>query len=403
MKYVVLILTLLTLLFSIGCYSDGVEKDPTLNKGGDEIMDTSFDKVYSAECLDFANRIFKETFKEENAVMSPLSLYVALSMASNGAAKETQKEFGELLCGKNYDEKKLNNYNRAIIENAKKMNSYNIANSLWVREAKTEKAFSKVLADVYKADVDKLTNEVPINNWVKEKTKGKIPSIIERVNPDDLAVIVNAIYFYGSWANPFEKSATRKRAFHKENGEDIQSDFMFNGDDGYTVFEYKDGKVLRIMCKDSTCMFFFLPPEGVKLADFAKEIDFKDLTDLQVATGLWKIYVPKFKIESSYDLIPYLQKLGLKRCFNLSTSDLSRLSKDPRGVYYSKVIQKATVDLDEKGVEATAATAVIGLAGSAAVPPKFNYLYLDRPFAYVIYNRSNDTVVFTGTVYDPSK
>ena len=403
MKNIILVLTLLTLLFSIGCYSDGVEKDTTVNNGGDEPVNATFDKAYSEEALDFANKIFRETFKEDNAVMSPLSLYVALSMASNGALAETQEEFGKLLCGENYDENKLNNYNRAIMENAKKMDSYTIANSLWIKEDKTEKAFRDVLGKVYKADVDKLTTEVPINNWVKEKTKGKIPSILNKVNQDDFAVIVNAIYYYGTWMEPFKEKNTRPRDFHLENGTDVKTDFMWSGDRGFTVFGYKDGLVLRLNCKDKTCMYFYLPPEGMKLKDYAKEIDFKEITNMKPMGGKWEIFVPKFKIESSYDLIPYLENMGLKRCFNLPTSNLSRLSKDPRGVYFSKVIQKATIDVEEKGVEATAATAIVALAGSAAVPPKINYLYLDRPFAYVIYNNSNDTVVFTGTVYDPTK
>ena len=119
MKNIILVLTLLTLLFSIGCYSDGVEKDPTVNNGGDEPVNATFDKAYSEEALDFANKIFQETFKEDNAVMSPLSLYVALSMASNGALAETQEEFGKLLCGENYDVNILYNYTRGIMENAK--------------------------------------------------------------------------------------------------------------------------------------------------------------------------------------------------------------------------------------------------------------------------------------------
>ena len=119
--------------------------------------------------------------------------------------------------------------------------------------------------------------------------------------------------------------------------------------------------------------------------------------------GSWEIFVPKFKIESSYDLVSPLKELGLRKCFDLGEADLSRLSKDPRGVYYSKVIQQATREVEEKGGEATAATAVIGMAGSAAPPAKIYYLYLDRPFAYAIYNMSNDTVVFAGTVYDPTK
>ena len=399
MKNILLTLILFVSFLFIGCNTNDYADNSSV-KTDDSSVNISYNKIYSVELTDFTNKLFQDTFKEENAVISPLSLYMVLSMVSNGASEETQAEFGKLLCGENYDENKLNLYNKALMKNADKMNSYVIANSLWLKETDTEKAFNDILKKEYKAHVDMLTTPAPINKWVKEKTKGKIPSIIDDVDQDDLAIIINAIYFKGIWDYLFRETNTE--TFYKETGEKVHTDFMENKDKkGYTVFEYKGGKVLKINCKDKTCMYFFLPPNGTKLVDYAKEIDFNDLKKLRLAYGEWRIFVPKFKVESTYDLISPLKEMGLNRCFDPFTSNFKRLSKN-KLVAISKVIQKATIEVQEKGVEATAATAGV-LKEHCIEEVKEHTLWLNRPFAFVIYNTSNDTVVFAGTVYDPSK
>ena len=101
-----------------------------------------------------------------------------------------------------------------------------------------------------------------------------------------------------------------------------------------SVMTYNDGYVLSIMFDNKKCkIYLFLPPQGEKLEDYVKKIDFKDIDNLKAEDGDWIIKIPKFKISSDTECNDILMSMGLNKCFDFSVSDLSGISKDPIGVY----------------------------------------------------------------------
>ena len=410
MKKTILFIIPLILFCFIGCQSKDDDFDsvpvsapvhvssPTVKKElSEEKIDSTVSKTYNSQYLTFCNKLFQDTFRNENYIFSPLSLYVALSMTSNGAKGDTLNEFGKLLCEGDFDKAKLNEYNKKIIENAKLLDSYNIADSIWERE-NVEKTFKDIVKKEYDTDVAPLTTAKHINQWVNEKTKGKITNIIDEVNIEDEAIIVNAIYFYGKWLDPIEKECIKKDVFFLENGKEVNVDFMLIPDYWTSVMAYKGGYVLSVVFKNNCKIFLFLPPQGEKLKDYVKKIDFKDINSLKSEDGEWIVKIPKYKISSNLDFSEILKTLGLVKCFYTDSCDLSGICK---GVFISGVFQKATIDLNEKGVEATAATAIPAALGVPVHLPKD--LTFNRPFAFMIYNSSNDTPVFFGSVYNPKE
>ena len=373
-----------------------------------EVNVTDDDFIYEKVCKDFANKIFQETQQKDNYVVSPLSIYVALSMASNGCEGSTLSEFGNLLCGESFDQDKLNAYNKALLNNAKQIQNYEIANSVWVKD-EIEKPFINTMKEQFDSGAYELRGAKEINDWVNEKTKGKIPSIIDRIEPDMIAVLVDAIYFYGKWKIPFNDYFNQIRPFYYENGNTSMIDYMVANSRGlrFELYDdYKGGDVLELYCKNHVSMYFFLPPKGVKLKDYAKKIDFNDLKNLKKYNGdaICIGFIPKFDIAYKLECKDMLEKLGLRKCFSVNFDEMKKLSKNPNGVYYSEVMHKATIEIDEEGVEATAVTAMgaaPGAVGPIGPQPVIKEVVFDHPFAFAIVNKSNDTVVFVGEIYNP--
>jgi serpin B len=237
-----------------------------------------------------------------------------------------------------------------------------------------------------------------INNWCKEKTNGKIPSIIERFNENDRMLLLNALYFKAAWHKPFKENNTANKKFTTERGEEITVPTMMMRSN--ELF-YKDD-VLAITSKRLQFgynMLFVLPNEGVRCEEAAvhlannldvylKNMEVCDLT----------LSLPKFKTEFSRSLKPILEELGIKRAFS-NKAQFNGISDDP--LFISDIIHKTYIDVNEKGTEAAAVTAMItGLLSMRA--PQIEIMTLDRPFIYAIVKEDNNEVIFTGKIGNPS-
>lgn len=347
----------------------------------------------------FANKLLREEIKQEkNFVISPMSLNMALSLVANGADGQTYNEFNNLLQNGTMNLKEMNIYNRNLLSMSKslKVKNYNIANSLWIR-GDYNKNFYLVAKNYYNADINPLKDANTINNWIKTKTNGKIPSMIDKVNPNDRALIVNAVYFYDNWLNKFPVYKTCEgMPFNKEDGKQIECTMMSDKGD-YKVIDYKKGKVLIKRLKGDAAVYFMLPNKGVKLKDYLSSIDFNSLIVSYLEDGeLYEISIPKFKMEYSKDYNDTFRSLGLKTAFDPSKANFSKLNKD---YYISKILHKATIGIDEDGTEASAAT-VIQMAGMGAPVPCKEIIF-DRPFGFAIVDEIDSVVIFEGAVYEP--
>ncbi|MBQ0104528.1 MAG: hypothetical protein KBT47_00650 [Armatimonadetes bacterium] len=366
----------------------------------------------------FANRLFREENTKkgtENFVISPISLNMAMSLVSNDAKGKTLQEFASLLqngpfadkFGKydrnfsKYSQKDMNVYNRGLLANSKILgvNNYKIANGIWLR-GNYERNFFLIAKNYYNADVSSLTQNSAkdINDWINRKTEGKITEMVDKIKPNDRAFIVNAVYFYSEWANSFPKYGTAENVpFYLENGEKT-SCTMMNDEREYKVLDYKKGKILIKNFKGYASMYFMLPDEGVKLSDYIRTIDFNEvITNDTEGDRLYRIQIPKFKIEYSADMNSTFRKMGLNEAFG-PKADFTGLDRSDN-IYISSVIHKATIGVDETGCEASAAT-VVRMAGKGAPRPAEN-LFFNRPFAFAIVDELNDIVIFEGCVYKP--
>jgi serpin B len=336
---------------------------------------------------------------KENICLSPLSAQLAMSMIVNGAEGDTKKE----ICETMQFGDDTNTRSRELLDNLDdKYCEVKIANSIWIKEAFDVK---QEFIDTNKVYFDALVERVKfnggtverVNGWCKENTNGRIPSILDRFNESDRMLLINALYFKAAWDKPFKEQNTTEKKFTTEKGEEIKVPTMMMRSSG--LF-YKDD-ILAITSKRLQFgynMLFVLPNEGVKCDEaaehLAKNLDtyLRNMTVCDLTLSL-----PKFTSEFGGSLKPLLEKLGIKRAFD-RRAELKGISEEQ--LYISDIMQKTFIDVNEKGTEAAAVTAIM-CGFFATRPPEVEILTFDRPFIYAIVKESNNEVMFTGKVGNP--
>nr|WIM01378.1 serpin [Limnephilus flavicornis] len=366
----------------------------------------------------FSQDFYKVTSKlpenaGKNLIMSPLSAEIVLAMLSLGSQGETLKELNTALYLPNSD------FTRAAFKPAiARLNSIkgvtlNVANKVFVKEGDKyvlAPAFKKDTIDVFSSEaenVDFAKNVAAaalINNWVEDKTNKRIKDLISADDLDDdtRLVLINAIYFKGSWKDKFDASLTKKKDFFITATDKKPVDMMhktakFN----YAENSELDAKILELPYKDNEMsMVIILPNQVDGLAALEEKLSQKS-TDLKsLVQNLYQaevtVALPKFRIESTIDLNEVLPKLGMSRIFD-GRAELGGLLANDEPLVVSKAIQKAFIEVNEEGAEAAAATAVLTLAMAypGMKPHKKNFFTADHPFYFAVIE-SGGLTVFNG-------
>ncbi len=386
----------------------------------EEPVKTPVQPKTAAFCIDLYRHLAAE---KGNIFFSPFSVATALAMTSAGAAGATDAEMAKVLHldpdqAKRHAQcaqwaKSLSSARKSIFEKSRGGLQISTANALWCSaRVKFKKPFVDIATKDYLAEVrglDFVKNAAKavdeINAWVHDKTHGKISRIItpDAVNPMTALILTNAIYFKGDWASPFEKETTRDADFTLDGGGKIQCSMMVQTEsfpyakrDGFAAMEmpYEGGQI---------SMLVLLPDRADGLGDLEKRLDSGLVDGAIQALAPQKVivYLPKFHAGTRYQLSDALQALGMKLAFT-PDADFKAITDDGP-LYISAVIHKAFVDVDEKGTEAAAATAVTMELASAmprSEPPVFR---ADHPFIYMIRDTKSGQILFAGRMADPRK
>lgn len=347
----------------------------------------------------FADSLSALMPQDKNYMFSPLSLKTALAMAANGAEGKTRAELSAALGIENLDE-----YNKSVknmIEkySKSKILNINVANSIWINTDKTSQKFSNdfesLMKDAFNADSGAVTDKSIslINDWVKEKTNGKIPSIVSENSADFLAMLVNAVYFKGAWQNEFSKSATADGIFTDRNGKENTVRFMHDTawrnvsqKDGITITELPYKANAENDSSNLDVSMYLLMSD--KPFDAEKVLSAAKFDSVYTALSM-----PKFKIEYSAGMKDMLSKIGIQKAFT-SAAELSPMLTGVAATFISDVIHKTYIDVDEEGTEAAAVTGVA--VGATALPPTPTQISYDKPFTFVIKDNESGDILFMG-------
>jgi len=363
----------------------------------------------------FTFDIFREIHEgnEGNLFISPYSIFTALAMTYEGAKGETADEMAAVLSVEQ-DNESFHNYIKNLYEVLNTKNEdYNIstANALWVNEnLQLLETYLKVIQDYYggnatEVDYSNTTQAAAIiNQWVENQTNGLIKDLItaDVILPFTELILTNAIYFKGIWKTQFDPVNTTNRTFEISAGNSVETPTM-NIIDTEDVFNYTETDNLQILelpySSDDISMIIVLPKDN-DLSSTIDSIDsdmFSEWTEAMIETKA-DIYLPKYKVETSYKLKEYLINMGMSIPFT-SSADFSGIT-GTKDLFISQVVHKAFIDVNEEGTEAAAATAVIMLKSSIGGSSRI-VLDCNHPFIYLIQHKQTGTILFMGSINDP--
>ncbi len=361
----------------------------------------------------FAFQLFSEIHKspsDENVFISPISIAIALSMTYNGAAGKTQEAMAKTLNFQGISLKEINQANQDLGILLNSLNpeiKLNIANSIWTRKGISfYPSFLQVNQDFYQSQVREIDFNDPespkiINNWVKEKTEGKIDKIIQALNPNDVMVLLNAIYFKADWRQPFSEHSTKEMPFYLADGTQKQHPIMFEESSSNSYYENENFQAVSLYYKKPlVSMYIFLPREQVGLEGFYQVLNQENWEDwMKQFRGRYEVNLglPKFKNEYEVSLNNVLKSLGMEIAFN-SSADFSKMLPIPPGLYIDEVKQKTFVEVNEKGTEAAAVTGARIIAISAKIPVN---MLINRPFFFAIRENYSGSILFMGAITNP--
>jgi serine protease inhibitor len=362
--------------------------------------------------LDIFQKIREES-DEENIMVSPFSISVALAMVYNGAEGETKTEMQNTLHLSGLTPEEINASYKMLInalQNLDKDAVLKITNAIFYKNGFSVKPdFLATNKEYYDAEVDDLDFNAPssvetINSWVAEKTNNKIIKIIETLSPDDRMVLLNAIYFNGIWSRKFDEDGTQARNFRKLDGSNNEIPMM-NKEDALNYSTNSLFQAIEIPYGNGNYnMVILLPQEGNNSQNIIDELsveNWKNWTDDFAIKNNVVVTMPRFKFSYEFQLNDVLKKMGMQKAFSEIEADFSGITND-EDLYISSVLHKSFIDVNENGTEAAAVTAVTMTTMSAgpSTPQKI-YFTVDKPFVFAITEKDTDAILFIGEVQNP--
>lgn len=362
--------------------------------------------------LDISFRMFGRllgTATPSNTFFSPLSVVLALAMVTSGARGATAAAMAKTLGLHGLSLAALNDGSAALIKALGTRDpqvDVAIADGLWARQGLAlAPSFVATLKGYYGAEIANLDFASPaapaaINAWVSRKTHGLIPSIVGTLPPRALLVLINALYFKGSWSTPFPSHATTPRPFTLQYGAKKQLPTMETSGT-FPYHEDAAGQIVSLPYGGGQfSMVILLPARGTDIGAFSRSLTPARWNGYlgKLSAGRGQISMPRFGVRFSASLIPALTGLGMGVAFGPG-ADFGGIAPGVAAAI-SEVQHEAVLHVTEAGTTAAAVTAImVGTAIEAGAQP-FT-MHVDRPFVCAIRDEASGTLLFLGAIVDP--
>jgi len=400
----------LLLIVAIATISCTTQNDPVIAVPKDAeplALKVGMDKKVNQD-NEFAFDLLKQTITssgETNVFISPLSVSIALGMAWNGALGPTKTEMETALKMSGMQSGDINDYYRLMqttlpaIDPTTKLS---IANSLWYKTGFPVKAdYLKVNSDYFGAyikalDFKQLWAVDTINNWCAKKTNDLIKKPLDQIPQDAVMYLVNAIYFKGIWRKHFDKKDTKEADFTTDSGSKLKVNMMYQKDTfAYATDDYAQYLDMPYGNK-AFSMTILLPHDGKTTDDVLNNMNAENWNDLmkRLSNKEVEVYMPRFRSQNKFILNEPLMNMGMKTAFSVSANFRNIADTD---LMISRVIHDTYIELTEEGTEAAAVTIVEIMTTSMPVEPPVTPVFrVNKPFVYVIREKSTGVILFAG-------
>jgi serpin B len=382
-------------------------------------------KTLSTSMSKLGLEILRRSSPQENLVISPTSILVAMAMLHEGATGATRDEIASLfgrasessfarqlgeLLSKLTQQRILDDRALELIDEGEPEFRISPANSIWLQEGYE---FRRAFADLVRSylsgtvrTIDMIGNPASaakeVNEWIDQATNGCIHALVSENNFSRLSrfLVCNALYFKATWKVPFGPPIPGE--FHLLEGSTVNAQMIIGGGRGkrYAI-EKHHWAVELSYANDDVAMIVIVPSERGpaplrtledQLTTVLKKLSFKSFGSFDTFT------IPAFSVSSILDISNHLRDVGIEMLFS-EEAELSGIS-DARPLWVDSVLHGATIEVDRYGTEASAVT--IALLFGAVPPPEPLDLVVDRPFIFMVIDKPTDTVLFLGRVADPT-
>lgn len=380
---------------------------------GEDVALSRSEEAVKASLNGFATNLFQTAARnyaelypegDGNMLISPFSASLALSMTANSTDDAQTAKILELLGAP--DLETVNSTCAKLMRDLsddKGLSSVSFANSVWyntdysVSGDYMSKINGNFYGEVCGADFNDGATKDIINSWCASKTRGMVPSIVKRTNANDLAFIINALYFNSEWASQFNGEATSDATFHGTAGDALVKMMHQKFYGTHLYCEVPGASVLQLPYKGRYSMYVVLPDNDRTADEFSKEFD---LSQLFRANGNpcanVQLDMPRFKIDNQMELTDIFASMGLPKTF----ASLEKMGIMTPNAKFMESLQKSSVSVNENGTEMASVTVVEIGDTSPGMPdePKEVTMTLDRPFMFVVADTRTQVVLLAGRI-----
>lgn len=351
-------------------------------------------------------RTINSEIENENYLISPYNIELALNMLREGASGNTKSEIDKVIGNRTI--------NDVSIEN-----KLNIANGIFIKndyKSAVKKSFTDLLKDRYKAEILYDDYETPkvINDWVKENTNGMIDKILDEVSSDYVMGLASALALDVKWERKFECITTSKEEFTKVDNSKMDTEMMHQTyvyGAKYLKNDEIEGVILPYRKEEGSNVELefvgIIPNDSV--SNYINNLTNEKLDNIfkNIKESSNKLYIhlslPRFTYSySANNFTNTLKTMGINDAFNKELANFNNMIDTP--VYVSTAIHKTKIDLNEEGTKAAAVT-YFGVDAAGMLEPEHDDIYVkfNKPFVYMIREKNTGEILFFGSVYEPNK
>lgn len=393
----------LTAILLTSCYDINTPDTTSNQSEATPISLTSEQQVRVTQDNEFAIDLLKQTISvsgDQNVIVSPLSVSMALGMTWNGANGNTKTEMETALKMSGLSEATINSYYKIMqstlpsIDPATKVS---LANSIWYKTGfPVKQSFLNVNTNFFNSYIKELDftqswAKDSINNWCAKKTNNLIPSIVDNIPPEAVMYLVNAVYFKGTWTKKFDKNKTYETTFTNEQSQ-VNSINMMSATDSFPYLKDNVAQYVDLPYGNKAySMTVILPLAGKSTSDVLSALTPTRYKEILNSFTKQKVILamPRFKTGCKYLLNTELQNMGMHLAFSAGSADLTGIANAE--LYINNVIHKTEVEVTEEGTEAAAVTAVE--VGTTSIEES-NAMLMNKPFIFVIREKSTGVILF---------
>lgn len=353
---------------------------------------------------DFAFNLFRKARKDENMILSPLSITYALGMLNNGAAGETLQQINTVLGFGDAGADAINDFCRKMLSEAlvlDELTKVMISNTIFFNAAK-----GYVLKDAFVEKANQYYDAVPesrnfgdgqtldvINKWANDHTEGMIPQILkeDEFDADAVSYLLNALYFKGTWTLKFDEAETKAEQFGQEKVP------MMHLENNLPYMDDTDCQMLALPYGNGAYqMTILLPHEGKTVNDVLQGMTAEKWKQYKwMDEAVVDVKLPRFESMTELNLNDIMSALGMPNAFVYGIAEFPDFC-NKEDIYISLMKQVAKIEVNEAGTEAAAVT-IIGVKDSAGPEePLHVKFHANRPFLYIISEQSTGSIFFIG-------